>query len=388
MPQTPFGSRSRPLAGARAQGSSPIAQHWESMLKKRAFVGLVFIGLNVLRVSACAERDDAEARLEQLDERLAAGELPGFAPGPPFDGEWTVVTLSMSSMAAMNLAAKDPTTRARRAEQVSGWVKRLSSERVLAHDTAMWGHDALATLDGPEGHAGVLGHLALAMDVACLLGGERDVALHEALVTALARRVDASPTGLIETYPAETYVPDNVVVLAAVMQFDACVGEPRHGDLLARWKAKLFAQWVDSASGLLVFAPGQPARGSGAAWNSLYLALIDEPLAQAQSELMWKTFGDTAVGGWLGGFREWPVGHDGRGDVDSGPLIAGVSPAATGFALGDATLRGRPERAAILRTAELVGVTWNGRYLTAPLVGDAITLAARTLTRWPPGAAP
>jgi len=358
------------------------------MKKNRVLFVLFFICVNVVRASACADRDDAEARLDYLASRIAADELPGVAPGHPFDGEWTVGTLSMASVAAVNLATKHPETRAKRAAQVSEWAKRLSSDSVRAYDTKEWGRDALMTLEGPDGHAGYLGHVVLAMDAACLLGGTRDVALHEALVESLARRVDASPTGLIETYPGETYVPDNVVVLASLMQFDACVGEPRHRELELRWKAKLRAQWVDPQNGLLVFAPGQNARGSGASWNALYLALVDEDFAAEQSELMWKTFGDTAVAGWLGGFREWPVGVDGRGDVDSGPLILGISPGATGFALGDATLRDRPERAALLRTAELVGVSFRGRYLMAPLVGDAITLAARTMTRWPAGGRP
>jgi hypothetical protein len=46
----------------------------------------------------------------------------------------------------------------------------------------------------------------------------------------------------------------------------------------------------------------------------------------------------------------------------------------------DASLTG------LLRTAEAAGFTWsfNGRrqYLLAPLLGDAIILAARTMTRW------
>lgn len=200
----------------------------------------------------------------------------------------------------------------------------------------------------------------------------------------MARRIDASPTGLIETYPGETYLPDNVVVLASLMQFDACVGEARHAELKSRWLGKLRARWLDADNGVLVFAPGQRARGSGAAWNSFYLPFVDERFAADQSERTWVTFGDTALGGWLHGIREWPVGEPRGGDVDSGPLVMGVSPSATGFALADATLRGRnAQQQGILRTAELVGVSWNGRYLASPLVGDAIVLAAKTMTRWP-----
>lgn len=354
-------------------------------MRRLAVLLLAAFALTLLRVEACAttEREDAEARLEYLSTRITAGDLPGVAPGHPFDGEWTAVTLSMTAVAATNLALRFPETRSRRREQVTEFAARLASDQARAYDTRQWGHDALETLERSEGHAGYLGHLALAMDAACLLGGTRDAALHERLVAALARRIDASPSGLIETYPGERYVPDTVVVMAAVAQFDACVGQPRHAALIARWLGKLRAQWLDPDNGILVFAPGEAARGSGAAWNSFYLPFIDEAFAADQSARTWATFGDTALGGWLHGLRERPVGDERAGDVDSGPLVMGISASATGFALADATLRGRrAEQRGLLRTAELVGLTWGGRYLTAPLVGDAIVLAAKTTTRW------
>lgn len=80
----------------------------------------------------------------------------------------------------------------------------------------------------------------------------------------------------------------------------------------------------------------------------------------------------------LSAFREYPRGVDGRGDVDSGPLVLGLSPSATGFALAGAD---PALRRGLLHTAELVGCTvpWNGRhFLFGPLVGDAAVLAART----------
>jgi hypothetical protein len=110
--------------------------------------------------------------------------------------------------------------------------------------------------------------------------------------------------------------------------------------------------------------------------------LADEGLAAEQSALMWSTFGDEALFGWLGGLREAKAGDARGGDVDSGPLVLGVSPSATGFALADATLRGRGERTALLHTAELVGVSWGARYVFSPLVGDSIVLAAKTATPW------
>lgn len=351
-------------------------------MKRLVVVAVVFLLTHLIRVQACSKRPNEDERLSYLADRIAHEDF-GMAPGHPFDGEWKLTTLSMASIAATNLAMRHPEARAERARQVSGWAAKLSSPEVRAYDTTQWGTDAFTTLERSEAHAGYLGHVVLALDAACLLGGPRDAALHEQLVNALARRISESPTGLIETYPGEIYVPDNLVVMAALVQFDACVQEPRHADLTARWIVRVKAQWLDPHTGLLVFAPGQKARGSGAAWNSFYLPLVDEPFAAEQSALMWATFGDTVLGGWLHGIREWPIGEEGAGDVDSGPLVMGVSPSATGFALADATLRARAaKRAGILRIAELMGVTWNGRYLCAPLVGDAVVLAATTMTRW------
>lgn len=335
----------------------------------------------LIRVELKAHDDDANSRLAYLSKRIDADDFPGFAPGEPFHGEWKLMSLSWTATATTNLAFRDPTTRGERAAQLERWAARILAPDMRDYETQQWGTDAFDTLDRAEGHAGYLGHVALTLDAACLLGAKRDESLHARIIESLARRIGASPQGLIETYPNEIYVADNVVVMAGIAQYDACVGEPLHAELIRDWVEKLRTNWVDPHTGVLVFAPGQPSRGSGAAWNSFYLPFIDEALAAEQSREMWATFGDAALGGWLVGIREWPEGEGGGGDVDSGPLIMGISPSATGFALGDLTLRG-VERKGVLRIAELTGITLGGRYVTAPLVGDAIVLAARTATRW------
>ena len=77
---------------------------------------------------------------------------------------------------------------------------------------------------------------------------------------------------------------------------------------------------------------------------------------------------------------------DGQGDVDSGPLVFGTSPAATGFAMAAARSLGDAEwLGGLLSTAEWVGVVTPGprrHYLTAPLVGNAIVLAMMTSRPW------
>ena len=149
---------------------------------------------------------------------------------------------------------------------------------------------------------------------------------------------------------------------------------------------------VDPAYGVLrplVDRSGTPSgipRGSYAAWNNIYLYHVDRPLAREQYEglrrhfLVRLPFGACAV-------REYPHGVRAAGDVDSGPVLFGLSTSGTGFAVASARYF---EDAAVLdgllRTAEAVGSSFDSargrRYLAAPLVGDAIMLAMKTAREW------
>lgn len=327
---------------------------------------------------------DDEARLAYLASRLDSHELPGLAPGPPFDGEWLLVEHSMSIAAATNLAFRHPEQLEARRAEVKRWLEAMKAADVRAFDTTKWSEDPLASLSGSNGHVGYLGHLAWSMGAACLVGNELDPRARE-VVAALARRFEASPTLLLETYPGETYVPDNLVAVAGIALVARCTGDARHTATVTRFVERLRGERLDSATGVLVFTPGGPGRGSGAAWMAYFLTFVDEPFARSQFEALFRTFGVELP---LGGFavREWPAGVDRPGDVDSGPLVFGLSPSGTGFALAGAAFTADDARLrAMLVPAEVVGASIGGarrRYLFAPLVGDAITLATRTATPW------
>jgi hypothetical protein len=354
--------------------------------KRRALGLLAVTGLYALHVAWCARADDDEARLAYLARRIDAGDLPGVAPGAPFDGEWQLVVLSASVVAATNLAFRTAAQRASHAPQVERWTRLMASEPVRQFDTLRWGgHDALAELERADGHAGYLGHLLVGLGASCLLGRPVEPSLHARLTEALARRLGGAPSGLIETYPGETYVPDNVVVAAGLALADRCAGTHAHQALLDRWVATLRRTRLDPATDLPTFAPHQLSRGSAGAWNTLYLPFVDEAFARGQQAALTAhfearlPFGAVAV-------REFPLGAEGSGDVDSGPLVFGLSPSATGCALAGASLEAdHARRLGLLITAETTGVTvgWSERrYLLGPLVGDAVVLAARTATPW------
>jgi hypothetical protein len=318
-------------------------------------------------------RADEESRLAYLEQRLKDD---GSGKGV-LSGEWYLGALSMTGLAAANLAFAYPETRDQRLAQVERLADRALDKEVRAFDVHLWKSDPLATLDTSEGHAGYLGHLGILLATECALGGHKHEALRHQVLGALERRYLDSESGMIETYPRMTWIPDNAAALAGVAISARCDG---------REPPKVVGRWPkDPMTGLYRFTPSTGARGSGAGWNSIYLPFIDQKVATQQFELAQKIFGWSAVG--LAAWREYPPGIDGPSDVDSGPVIFGLGPSATGFAIAGAS-RSDPELAEkMARTAETAGFTvpWGGgrHYLIAPLVGEAIVLATRTTVKWP-----
>ena len=333
---------------------------------------------------------DLVARRDYLSARIDSPSAAATPDDPVFSGEWALVTLSMTAMAATNIAFSYPDTLEDGRRLVNRCAEIALTERARAFDAKRWGDDALATLSGPGSHIGYLGHLLLILEAKRLLGGGTDA--HEGPVTdALARRYESAPFPYLETYPGERYTADNMVVLAALGMSD--LGRaPKHAALLARFVSYTKAHLLDGKNALVVFgvtdageAKGS-ARGSGVGWNAFYLPFIDEAFAKAQATLLrdrfrkWNGPGSVSV-------CEYDGCAPGKGDVDSGPVLLGASPSGTGFAIAAARRLGDETwLSGLLATAEWMGfsVQWNGqrRYLLSPLVGDAIVLAAKTSRGW------
>jgi hypothetical protein len=183
---------------------------------------------------------------------------------------------------------------------------------------------------------------------------------------------------------------DNVAMMAA-LGIAAVVDPLPAGDAQrARFVAYARSALLDPETGVMGFAikgtGATPSRGSGAGWNSFYLPHVDAAFAAEQWAATARAF-IVVVPPWFAALREFPHGRPGEGDVDSGPLVFGLSPAATGFAIAGARhANDAASLGGLLATAEVAGTTWvrPGRrsYLLAPDVGDAIVLAMRTARRF------
>ncbi|GHJ45340.1 hypothetical protein Cs7R123_26820 [Catellatospora sp. TT07R-123] len=201
-----------------------------------------------------------------------------------------------------------------------------------------------------------------------------------ALAAAFERKLSGSGSPFLTAYPGQAWPCDSVVGLAAVHRADGLTGAD-HGPLVRSWLAAADSR-RDPGTGLLPHTvdagSGQPtdlARATSQVIILRFLAELDPARGAADWTVFRQRFASTVPG--IPGVREYPVGTDRAGDVDSGPLVLGLSTSASAVALGDAVLyRDAPAAAALTGLAEAAGlpVQWQGRrrYLGGALpVGDA-----------------
>ncbi len=368
--------------------------------RRLAYACAVFLAVKSVWVMACAPSGpmDHGDIVERRDYLLGRTLSPTFsddhmvAPAGIFASEWRLVSLSMTAAAVANIAFAHPERREGASEACGELLERALHPAIRAFEVTAWGTDPLEDLSGPSGHIGYLGHLGFMLGTCRLLGGDgRHDALYDAIVAAIARRMQASSSWHLETYPGEIYTADNSVGVAALALHHAIHQTPR-SEAVDGWITYTKRHLIDRDNGIIVFGVGRDGsprgrgRGSAAGYNSFFLPFIDPALASEQrARLREHLLVDMPFGAV--GVREYSSGVDGRGDVDTGPLLFGVSPSATGFALAAARHDGDDALATgLLRTAELAGFSVpapGGRcYALAPLVGDAIVLAMRTAVPW------
>ncbi|MEM6823278.1 MAG: hypothetical protein AAF558_15215, partial [Verrucomicrobiota bacterium] len=89
----------------------------------------------------------------------------------------------------------------------------------------------------------------------------------------------------------------------------------------------------------------------------------------------------------FGAVKEYPKGYSGWGDIDSGPVILGLSFSATGFFIASAKLESDPSMfRRLYATVEFAGIpisrSDSKEYLTAGPLGNAIMLAMFSAREW------
>jgi hypothetical protein len=336
---------------------------------------------------AATQRKLAEEliRFERDDDRIRAQPKANR-----FAGEWALVTHQMTALGLAQLCLAHPDWRAAYAPIVTRAAVKSFGREMRDFGTRAWGEDALdgAVLAGPHGHA-YLAYAALALGMARLLDPAFPAAVaaqHDALIAAYERRLFASPTGLIDTYPNEAY-PTDVAAVAAAIAVHGRATQADHRRVLLHWAARVRAVQIDAKSGLvhqrMGARDGRPhdaPRGSGTGLCAYFAGFADRALAAQLAEGLFRQEA-TFLG--FGAIREYAPGYSGRGDVDSGPVVLGVSVSATGFALAPARAFDHADRfRRLYRTTDLFGVPvergGRTRFATGGAIGNALLLALFT----------
>lgn len=200
----------------------------------------------------------------------------------------------------------------------------------------------------------------------------------------------------LDSYEGLAWPADNAVGAAALRSCGTLL-DPRYTQTARAWLRSALRH-ADPATGLLPHDAASPQpRGESVALMIRFIHEIDPAVAAAQYAGMERTFA-TRFAGLLPAVREYPHGVRGQGDVDSGPVILGVSAPASVVGIAAARMTGHHRAAADLRASpEVLGVPlqWGGRrsYAFGKLpVGDAFLAWSSVVRPWnvppaPPAAA-
>ena len=306
-----------------------------------------------------------------------------------FQGEWAIYSCSMTCKALANIAALYPQNVYK--EQIARIISIAMSVEIRGYDAERWDEDPFKGLNGNVSHLSYYSHLAWMIGEYKLLYNDNQFdALYHSLCRAMYRRISDSPILNIPTYPFEQiYIPDMLVAIVALNIYSK-IYHGKYQDLVQKWINAAKREWMDQETGLLASLMSiggtisPMIKGSYSALNCYYLSLIDTDFAKQQFQILKKYFKQTLP--FIAGIKEYHTKKCLFGlDIDAGPIVFGLSPSGTGFAIGTATMCNDSKfRKQLLRTAEIAGstVSYNGKshYLLAnvALVGEAIILAMRT----------
>lgn len=214
-----------------------------------------------------------------------------------------------------------------------------------------------------------------------------DLRQYEADCDSLAAALAAGDSPFLESYPRKAWPGDTGVGVAGLAIRDAVLGGA-HGPAIERW-VEAVRRRLDPASGAIPHdsdcRTGMPLggpRGESLALLSRVLVDVDPELARDQYRILRRDFVASPWG--VPGVRVFPIGKQGRWDIDSGPVVLGLGGPATVVGIGAALANGDTELAkTLLAVSEGLGfpMQWAGRqrYLGGVLpIGDAFLAWARS----------
>lgn len=351
-------------------------------------------GIAGCRAGALFEGDVAEQELlaRHISQQMLTHQGGVFykTGAERFEGQSAIAMYQMAILGLGQTILAHPEKRDEYLPAMEKAADHLVDPNTLRYASRVYGRHASLGISPGGGHA-YAGYINMGLGMLRLIHkNTRHAAIHDQLTADLRRDLFASKTGMIETYPRESWPPDVAVVAGSIGLHAAATGLDIRADMNA-WAARFEPCALHPASGYLyqrvqtsTCKPVDAPRGSGTAIASYAIAFAHDDLARRLYVAL-KQHGFITLAGF-GGLREYAPGFDGKGDGNAGPIIFGASVGASGFGLGAARIHGDRDGFTLLyRSTHLFGLPMasgqEARYGAGGLLGDALLFAMLTARR-------
>ena len=341
------------------------------------------------------EKEEIIQRAEWLAQKLITNPKDLLESYPRILGEyygpqWSIYSCVMFIAALSNIARIWPDQREKSLERIEKLLPLLLSEELRRYDTKEWKEDALTSLSGNKDHLTYLSLLAWSISLYRFAGGGPQYdQLFEDCCEALHRRMLKSRNLSLKSFPDKPYFSaDFLVALVAFHNHTILFNDGKYEDAIIRWLNLSNSVWKQPKTGLLVstlyIKRKGPVKGCYTGLNNFWLTLIEQPSYSTDQYLRMKKY--LAKSGKLTGIKEYLYKSPRLAfDPNSGPIVEGMSPSGTAFAIGSATYYGDWQfRNEMLATAQKAGGDVQKKGMRHyklgefALVGEATVLAMRT----------
>ncbi len=303
------------------------------------------------------------------------------------EAEWPFMGFCYFGYACANFAKYDPVIREEALVEMRWLIEALQTPRMSGFETPHFGEPF-----GTNGiHVAVFVHghfLNLAMRYREVSGDNRYDALIHRVAAALVREYAVSDQGILRSYKDMWWI---TAQLSGPVRFLSRYDRIFRSDTSAareKFLHSLKTYYLDKDTGMFCTYVNpvnhtqlQGPRGISMMYGLHFLKDFDDKFAANQYDLAKSFLVQNMLG--FSAVREFPKGTSGRADVDSGPLILGTGPSASGFAIAAAAINGDEATAGqLLKASAMAGmpVLREGEleYLSIPVVGQAVILFGMT----------
>jgi hypothetical protein len=292
-----------------------------------------------LTSAACTPSTDAwyEARIDDWSTGQAP---PSYAEMRGQNPEWDFMARTFLALTLAEHALADPTEAPRAIATLDAIIAdTLASEAEHGQGWYLLPYAQRADYLGTGRSLFVDGEILVMLGARRLIADDAWRDEMDARAAIVAESFGAgSALPIAESYPDEGWMFCHAMAMIGLRMHEVLDGAD-HSALTGRWAEAVRTELVHPQTGLLVSEfdmqgnPMDGPEGSSIWLVAVGMQLIDPDFAQQQYDLAREQLGGRILG--MGYAREWPRGHEGAVDIDSGPLVPVIdaSASSSGFAL-------------------------------------------------------